>query len=532
MKKILAFFYFLPFFLHAQTVSYQTLPSTGTGTWTNRVAELINLQPGFVPISPPHSDFNRFGSFIGLKTTATGFFRVEKINDRWWFIDPDGYAGLNVAVNSMNGVTASSQVQVAYDRLWELGFNGIGNFLANENFTRDYYIKVAGNENKQFSYTRRLNFYAGYAAVRGSASYYPGTPAAATASSTRLNYVFALDPKFPQYCAAAIAKNITQYQNETNLLGYFLDNELSFNQDQLALYLSTTETDPAYIAASKFVADEGVSLTAAKNGTVTEAIKQKFAGIIAERYYFVCDSLLKIYDPNHLNLGSRLNGRPRDIESVVEASAKYCDVVSVNFYDKYQPNDQITSNLYWNKWIDKPCLVTEFYVKGLDASTAGYVNGFSGAGWVVKTQTERGYFYQNTTLQLLESKNFVGWHYFKHMDDADSNKGMMNTSKVEYTDLTSQMKLVNDNRYEYLSYLGVITNVENVQAVSFNVTTKAKDIIISGITGNYEIISLAGTTIASGKVTNSMTITAGNPGFYLVKVVTPEGTGVKKIIVK
>ncbi len=32
----------------------------------------------------------RYGGYASGRRKATGFFRVEKISDRWWFVDPEG----------------------------------------------------------------------------------------------------------------------------------------------------------------------------------------------------------------------------------------------------------------------------------------------------------------------------------------------------------------------------------------------------------------------------------------------------------
>ena len=39
--------------------------------------------------APPDRD--AYGGFASTKAKATGFFRVEQIDGRWWFIDPDGH---------------------------------------------------------------------------------------------------------------------------------------------------------------------------------------------------------------------------------------------------------------------------------------------------------------------------------------------------------------------------------------------------------------------------------------------------------
>src|SRR4029079_10518676 len=42
---------------------------------------------------------SRYGGFAGPKRKATGFFRVEKLDGRWWFIDPEGARFWSTGVN-------------------------------------------------------------------------------------------------------------------------------------------------------------------------------------------------------------------------------------------------------------------------------------------------------------------------------------------------------------------------------------------------------------------------------------------------
>jgi hypothetical protein len=88
----------------------------------------------------------------------------------------------------------------------------------------------------------------------------------------------------------------------------------------------------------------------------------------------------------------------------------------------------------------------------------------SGAGWLVKTQRERGQFYENFTLGLLQSKVCVGWHWFKYIDNdpddktvdpsnIDSNKGVVNNRYVPYQPLLDSMKRLNQRAYGLISFL-------------------------------------------------------------------------------
>jgi hypothetical protein len=41
----------------------------------------------------------RYGGFASTKAEATGFFRLERVDGRWWFVDPDGHLFLSVGVD-------------------------------------------------------------------------------------------------------------------------------------------------------------------------------------------------------------------------------------------------------------------------------------------------------------------------------------------------------------------------------------------------------------------------------------------------
>ncbi|MBV5348163.1 hypothetical protein JZU61_00600, partial [bacterium] len=47
-------------------------------------------------------NYSKYGGYLQAKTKATGFFRTEKINDQWWFVDPEGYLFLSVGVDCVS----------------------------------------------------------------------------------------------------------------------------------------------------------------------------------------------------------------------------------------------------------------------------------------------------------------------------------------------------------------------------------------------------------------------------------------------
>ena len=420
-------------------LEYENIQVKGqfTYSWSTKPTKLVSLIRDYTPVTDGQTDFTETGCYKYLRTDSTGFYYVKKIDGRWWIVDPNGYAGINMAVNSL----IPANIQSDYDVCLRNGYNGIGNFSTSDTQTKNGYNL---QNYFKFSYTPRYNFLSSYQYARKN---YYATPA--TVQTNNSDYIFVFDPQFETYCDTQAKTYITPYANDRHLLGWFTDNELSFNQDQLQnLVKDLPVGDPSRDSALVFAASKGLTEADCINYTskVTETIKQEFAGYLADKYYKIVTAAVRKYDPNHIILGSRLHGRPRSIPAVVAASHKYNDVTSVNFYDRYTPNEQIAMTSWTN---DKPCMVTEFYIKDINRSTTTQ----SGAGWYVNGQADRGRFYQNTCLELLKSKCYVGWHYFRFDDDADgSNKGMVNSAKVEYTDMTRYMEELNKQVYRICDF--------------------------------------------------------------------------------
>ncbi len=439
-KEILLVIFTLVFFKLSAQVDYVSIQvkSSYTGSFGTQHTKLVSMIPNYTAVADGTDDNTRYGTNKYLRTDSTGFFYVKKIDGRWWLVDPNGYAGINMAVTSFS----SSNIQNDYDLVKNLGFNGTGNFLSSDGQTFSSYNP---NNYNLFSYTRKLNFFAGYKNVRYTSSYYPNTPTAVQGS---VDYVTIYDPKFVTYCDG-LAKSIAQpAATERDLIGYFTDNEINFNSDQLYnLVHDLPAGDPSRDSALVYAVSKGLTEADVMNQTskLTTSVKQGFAAALAAKYYKVASEAVHKYDTKHLILGSRLHGEPRGLSGVVAASQKYMDVTSVNFYDKYSPADQIALSSWTN---DKPCLVTEFYIKDVNIFSATQ----SGAGWYVNSQAMRGNWYQNTCIDLLKNKCYIGWQYFRFDDDTDSNKGIVNGSGTEYTDMTAFMSELNKQVYHLTDF--------------------------------------------------------------------------------
>lgn len=264
--------------------------------------------------------------------------------------------------------------------------------------------------------------------------------------------IFAFDPEFETFCEEH-AKQLAGLKDDPFLLGHFSDNEMPNNPQMLDNYLAIEDKkDPGKIAAQEWLRKIDV-----KPNEIKEEHRFAFMGVVGERYIKTVGKAIRKHDPNHLFLGARLHGRAKNLEIYFRAMSQGVDVMSVNLYGVWTPPQE--SMQKWSQWSGKPFMITEFYTKAEDSG----MGNTSGAGWIVKTQKDRGAAYQNTVLALLESKQSVGWHFFKYMDNdptakgvdpsnVDSNKGIVNNFFEPYTDLLSSMKELHTQAYNIAEY--------------------------------------------------------------------------------
>ena len=196
----------------------------------------------------------------------------------------------------------------------------------------------------------------------------------------------------------------------------------------------------------------------AKREKISDEDRRAFVEHVYDLYFEITTKAIRAVLPHHLCLGSRFHDPAVNKQGVWRAAGKWCDVISLNYYYVWTPQTDIVQR--WTEWSGKPCMITEFYAKGADSGMANT----TGAGWLVKTQAERGAFYQNFALALMQSKTCVGWHWFKYMDNdpadpktdpsnKDSNKGMFNATYEPYQPLLDSMRELNTRVYSIIDHI-------------------------------------------------------------------------------
>ena len=160
---------------------------------------------------------DRFGGRADIQIEATGFFRTQQVDGRWWYVTPEGHPFLSFGVNVLNPVGDVEQgtgrhpyqenVQAKYGsvegwkdatrkRYAEWGLNTIGNWSGEE-------------FRKELPYTFELGVAGGWG---------PG----------QVPDFF--DPKV-QAGIRERASRVGAYRDDPMLIGYYLDNELPWGKD-------------------------------------------------------------------------------------------------------------------------------------------------------------------------------------------------------------------------------------------------------------------------------------------------------------
>jgi len=358
-------------------------------------------------LRPGDFGYCKYGGFASTKAKATGFFRVEQIDGKWWFVDPDGHLFLSMGVNGMGSVGGSTRVtgretyfagQPPADV--PAGASGrrpgLGDFYG-WNLARRY---GAGWDAKASDMTLRRMEAWGLNTARSGLSKEKMVPYAAMLRAPQTAPVYMGMPdvyseEFARAAESSAASQLTSMKDDAYVLGYFIGNEPAWpgRESELAdMILKGKETETQR------------RLKAFLAGGDTPARRKEFALAAFEHQLQVTNQAARKADPNHLNLGIRFGALPPD--DVIQLGRLF-DVYSHNIYE-YAPDREWIAKLY--KLTGKPLLIGEFHF-------GTPTRGQAPALMQVANEKERGIAYRYYVEQVASMPSFVGAHWFAWLDE-------------------------------------------------------------------------------------------------------------------
>jgi hypothetical protein len=370
---------------------------------------------------------SRFGGMTdGPKLKATGFFRVEKLNGKWWFIDPEGNLFWSLGVNCV-GTSVETRVKGREDlfpkeaqgkdslshygdnlqikfgsenwrsrhtdltvaRMFDWGLNTVGAWSMRE-----------ANQSKRIPYTLIIH-----------------TDMQPLGKTRKI-----VDPfsgGFKNSLDRILAPMAVQNADSPWLLGIFIDNELDWlgGHDLVNEIIHSYGTAPARVALVKFLQERHGDIAGLNKAWDTrfesfEALQpvsgpmgggnrakdlDDFMALFADRYYTLCKEAMRKHFPNHLYLGTRFH----IFNPIVTAAAsRHCDVISTNIYQHSIEEFRMKTDL------DRPWLISEFHFGTPDHGVWGV-----GLTWASDARNQAD-LYQAYVSDALRHPNFVGAHWF------------------------------------------------------------------------------------------------------------------------
>ena len=326
--------------------------------------------------------YDKYGGYQNTKAKATGFFRVEQIDEKWWFIDPEGHYFLSTGTNgtvSRRNANQQNETQASIDRTTHR--------LASWGMT-------TGGEGRANTVMLR----------------WKTIPA-----TTFLGLPDVYSDGFARNADSAANAQCTPLKNDPLVLGYFIGNEPPWDGRE-------SEVVDLILKGPNSATQNKLKEFLAKGDNAKR--RKEFMITAFEKYLDILCTAVKKYDLNHLNLGIRFGGPPSD---EMLRTGKIFDVCSINVYE-YEPT-KIVDKVY--RLTGRPILIGEFHI-GVPA------NGL-GAGLVqAKDQTERGVGYRFYVEQAASLNSFVGVHWFTWRDEPVLGRGDGENYNIGFVDATDR----------------------------------------------------------------------------------------------
>jgi hypothetical protein len=234
---------------------------------------------------------DRFGGTMAIQREATGYFRVEKVNDRWMFITPEGHGYL------------------------ALGANHIGKFMQSQS---EPLLKRFGGDREKASDAlmqtiRDLGLNAGEA-------YAPFWPKLKTRMPWVANVAYpqgaanfqfdVFDPKWQAKLRAHVVRECQAIAGNPFVIGVAFVDQPEWGRKRLEYFRSLPDGAP------------GKKRLQEHQGT-----DEDFLGVIADAHYAQLKAAVREGAPKHLFLGERFVLRKAP-DAVLKAVGKHVDVFS------------------------------------------------------------------------------------------------------------------------------------------------------------------------------------------------------------
>ena len=408
-------------------------------SWDN---EDKTLHPGDLKVS-------KYGGFPGTKAKATGFFRVQKLDGIWWFVDPEGHLFFSTGSCGIGPRAELSRVpgrEYIFAALPPTGLivsNQPAGTVANQNVTTPNQSPRRERGSSFYTWNLYRRFGADWNSkwldltVRRMENWGINTAGnwsdPSLGDSHRIAYVATLSgwgietgvmglpdvygADYSSKLDAAAKRQCTPKKDDPYLLGYFIGNEQPWPGREAELIKTVLEggETPMQTELKKYLA----------SGDTPER-RKAFAYNTFTKFLGMVNAAIKKYDPNHLNLGIRYGGSPSD--DIIKASKGYFDVFSMNVYG-YSINQNTLQKIY--DFTGLPIIIGEFHF-----GTPG--RGLAPGLAQTRNQEERGVAYRYYVENAAAHPALIGTHWFQWIDQPSTGRNDGENYNIGFIDVTDR----------------------------------------------------------------------------------------------
>lgn len=398
---------------------------------------------------------DRFGGWAdGPQLEATGWFRTEKVDGKWWLVTPEGRLFLSLGVNCVRSgdgtfitgrddwfeCVPAPDGPFAEFRGHRSGAHSMAEPIGGAGDTFNFYAANlkrrygdAWRERSRETAYQRLEAW-GFNTIGNwsdgdlqAKSPMPFTVTGGTGGKRIAgvsgfwgNLIDVFDPSFVEAAEANLARVGNQYGDNPLVIGYFVDNEMSWT----AIPMGVLNSPPDQAARVAFIEDlkgkyenldalneawgaaapdwDSLRVPAKRMTTACREDCDAFEYKFGRQYFDTVRAALKKHAPNQLYLGCRFTPiySPK---MVLKACAEVVDVISVNLY-----TPGVRPGSYDD--LGKPYMIGEFHFGALDRGM--FHQGLGTAA----DQVDRGRKYAEYVKSVATSPLFVGCHWFLYFD--------------------------------------------------------------------------------------------------------------------
>jgi len=420
---------------------------------------------------------DKFGGWAdGPQLKATGRFRVEKLDGKWWMVDPEGrlyWSHGVVRVTPSSGITPLDGRKSYFEGLPSADDKFAIFYSTKDELLAPYYDQEGIKETFDFSAANIFrkygdNWRAKYAELAHKRLKSWGLNTIANSSDRQIfmmrqtPYIDRIETRAPSFkpfsrqwwpfadpFSEEFRKNLrTRLEQEKAsvsdpwCIGLFVDNEIQWG-DTADLAKAALRTSGNCAAKLKFAEElkakyktVGALNSAWKSdyadwndllnrGEVPEGADkkdlEKFNSEIVDKYFKTVREEVKRAAPDILYMGCRFAGVNK---TVLDAAVKYCDVMSFNIYA-----DNI-ARLTPPKGADKPIIIGEFHF-GATSDTGKFHPSLV----MCKNQKERAKSYAEYVESALRNPYVIGTHWHQFSDQATTGRFDGENFQVGFTDI-------------------------------------------------------------------------------------------------